>query len=198
MIERAADWYARKQLRAGIIKEEDRDVYKYGYILAMEMGINILISGMMAFIFNMLECLIVFSCVFIPLRTFCGGWHASKSWICSLISNVTIAGIMIVEKYQIWTFGIWVAVIIELVCSIAVWNMAPIEHKNKPLSNQEKKAYRKICKVMYVVQLGLMFLFYCIGRTDILQTGVMAHIIVVLSLLMGAVDIKKERIIFEK
>ncbi|WP_022750195.1 accessory gene regulator ArgB-like protein [Lachnobacterium bovis] len=198
MIERAADLYARKQLRAGIIKEEDRDVYKYGYILAMEMGINILISGMMAFIFNMLECLIVFSCVFIPLRTFCGGWHASKSWICSLISNVTIAGIMIVEKYQIWTFGIWVAVIIELVCSIAVWNMAPIEHKNKPLSNQEKKAYRKICKVMYVVQLGLMFLFYCIGRTDILQTGVMAHIIVVLSLLMGAVDIKKERIIFEK
>lgn len=198
MIEKAADWYARKQIRAGIIKEVDRDVYKYGYILAMEMGINILISGMMAFIFNMLECLIVFSCVFIPLRTFCGGWHASKSWICSLISNVTIAGIMIVEKYQIWTFSIWVAVIIELVCSIAVWNMAPIEHKNKPVSNQEKKAYRKICKVMYVVQLGLMFLFYCIGRPDILQTGVMAHIIVVLSLLMGAVDIKKERIIFEK
>lgn len=185
MIERVADWYASKQIVAGVIQKEDMDVYKYGYILAMEMGMNIIISVAIALMFDMLECLIVFSCVFIPLRTFCGGWHASKSWICSLISNVTIAGVMIIEKHQICPFNIWMTGIVELVCLVVIWKLAPIEHKNKPLSEQEKKVYGKICRAIYILQVVSMVVFYCVNRIEILQTGMMAHIIVVISLLVG-------------
>lgn len=185
MIEKVASWYARKQIAAGLIQQEDMDVYKYGYILVMEMGMNIIISVALALMFDMLKCWIVFSCIFIPLRTFCGGWHASKSWICTLISNVTIVGIMIIVKYQMLPFNIWVMGIVEFICLVIIWQFAPIEHKNKPLSDQEKKVYGKVSKALYVLQLFLMVVFYCVDGLEILQTGMMAHIIVVISLLFG-------------
>lgn len=43
----------------------------------------------------------MFSCIFIPLRMYCGGWHASKSWACSVLSNIIIVFVMIIDKYKI-------------------------------------------------------------------------------------------------
>lgn len=185
MIERIADWFAGKQIAAGIIQEEEKSIYTYGYILTMETVLNICISFVIALLLQMIECFIVFSCMFIPLRIFCGGWHASKSWLCTLISNVTLTLVMVIVKYQLVPFNMQIMGVVEAICLLIVFLLSPVEHENKPLYNSERSAYGEISKILYILQLVLLVLFYYANGMEIIESGMYAHVALVISMLLA-------------
>ncbi|MDF2801195.1 MAG: hypothetical protein K0S61_1098, partial [Anaerocolumna sp.] len=50
----------QKQIDAGIMKEEDRSVYCYGYALVLEMLVNFIIAAAIGIIINKVVMILVF------------------------------------------------------------------------------------------------------------------------------------------
>lgn len=51
---------------------------------------NIIIALAIGIVFSRTKELIFFLSMYIPLRSFCGGWHANKIWKCTVISNAIL------------------------------------------------------------------------------------------------------------
>lgn len=79
MILRVVDFILDRQLKNGMISGEDTSVYRYGYTLVLEVMINIIIAIIIGLISGELVSVALFMVMFIPLRSYCGGYHASKT-----------------------------------------------------------------------------------------------------------------------
>ena len=127
MIEKFVNKIVNKQLEKDIISKEDANIYKYGYILMCEVLINICIALVIAAVSTEWLLISMFLIIYIPLRSYCGGWHANKLWKCTIYSKLII-----------------------LVMLILIF-IAPLDRSAKPISIDEKKAYRSKIKVIILL-----------------------------------------------
>ncbi len=86
MVARLSKALVRFQISIGLIKEEDANIYQYGYAVMAEMASNIVISICFGIWLGQLKGVLFFLCMFLPLRSYCGGYHADKAWKCMLQS----------------------------------------------------------------------------------------------------------------
>ena len=83
------DWQIRKQY----LQNADRELYVYGYEAMLNQVINILISIAIAIWLKMPIAVVVFLVCYIPLRSYCGGYHARTNLGCSIILALFFLGI---------------------------------------------------------------------------------------------------------
>ena len=91
-----------------------------------------------------------------PIRQFSGGYHADNYKKClgifvkiylinisiiSFISNRNLDGIIIIGT---------------LISYLGIWRLAPIEHRNNPLSKKEINHYKKIVRILTSIVLLLV------------------------------------------
>lgn len=150
MIIKWADKFVKFQLKLGTISQEDIKVYQYGYMLMIEVAINLSISLMLGIILGSLKEVIFFLCVFIPLRSFSGGYHADKAWKCIILSNVIIASIVFVSKLGIGKLCFNKYVICGILFVLPVIVLSPVENQNKKIDVKEKRIF-KICTALIVI-----------------------------------------------
>lgn len=153
MINKIVEKLVNKQFQSEIISEEDKQIYKYGYILLCEVVLNLAIAVVIGIIFSKIKEIMFFLCVYIPLRSFCGGWHANKIWKCTIISNI----ILLLEVYCIENIINFVSsekmLIICFFNMICIFFIAPIETEKKKISHDERLGYRKKIRVILVLHL---------------------------------------------
>ena len=85
----------------GTIQESDRNVYEYGYQLMIEAFINVVISLLLGAVLGCFKEVVFFLIVFMPLRSFCGGYHAAKTWQCTVLSNLVVLLVIVVSKVSL-------------------------------------------------------------------------------------------------
>ena len=90
MIQKIVDVLVNKQSKNQVMTDEDEKIYRYGYVLLCEVFLNIIIALAIGIVFSRTKELIFFLSMYIPLRSFCGGWHANKIWKCTVISNAIL------------------------------------------------------------------------------------------------------------
>ena len=90
MIQKIVDVLVNKQSKNQVMTDEDEKIYRYGYVLLCEVFFNIIIALAIGIVFSRTKELIFFLSMYIPLRSFCGGWHANKIWKCTVISNAIL------------------------------------------------------------------------------------------------------------
>ena len=182
MIAQLADMMVSSQLKNKRISEADKAIYRYGYILMMETIINILISVLIGIVFHVLTEVIWLLLIFVPLRSYAGGYHMDRAWKCIIATNVLIAGITLTAVYAVHTVPLlpWLAV--EAVSCIVICALAPIDTKAKPLDDVEKKVYRRktwlICGAEALIHIAVLLL----GMEKLACVGIMAHAALVVSL----------------
>lgn len=121
MIEKLVDKIISKQLEENTISTEDINIYRYGYILVYEVFVNIIVAAIIAGISGEWLLVTLFLVIYIPLRSFCGGWHADKFWKCTIYSNVIIV-IMLISKETVMDMNnIWLLFGIFIICSICIF-----------------------------------------------------------------------------
>ena len=98
MIQKVVNKIIDKQMAEGILKEGDKAVYEYGYTLLLEIVSNIAIALVLGAIMGEVKILIGMLLLLIPLRSFCGGWHASHVCTCTILSNLSILMILVMMK----------------------------------------------------------------------------------------------------
>ncbi|MDE5738016.1 MAG: accessory gene regulator B family protein [Oscillospiraceae bacterium] len=146
----------------GIIEKEDSDVYVYGY--------ETFISGIIDFFLIItigvfLKCpfnAFIFFIMFVSIRLYTGGYHADtyvKCKITMILILLTVLGLSLIE------FPFYTISLLMILLSITVYFQAPIENKNKPLDEMEKKKYHRISIILSLLWgiIAIMIYFFSIN-----------------------------------
>ncbi len=87
---KVAEKVADSLYRKDYISEEEKEIYSYGYeILIDNIGKTFLLL-MVGAIIHQFVATLVFVVVFTTLRSCCGGYHASKTWQCNLLTVILL------------------------------------------------------------------------------------------------------------
>ena len=192
MILKVVDFILDRQLENGMISGEDTSVYRYGYTLVLEVMINIIIAIMIGLISGELVSVLLFMVMFIPLRSYCGGYHASKTWMCIILSNIAVAGVVLVVKKFQFAVDYIPLLTAEVIGTAVILLLAPIQSEAKKLSDNEKQVYKKYVRFILIIELVFAIIFFLIFKLN--KYGliiIMVHIIQAVSLL--AVHLKESR-----
>lgn len=159
MIEKLVDLMINKQLKDKTLILEDEKIYRYGYILLCEVILNSIIAFSIGLIFNDLKIVVFFLLMYIPLRSFCGGWHADKIWKCTIISNIIILLQILGKRLILHNMTIGMLIGFYLLCLLCILFIAPVETAAKKIDKNERCLYRtKIYWITFVQTVILIIL----------------------------------------
>lgn len=164
------DFYVKRN----IIQVDEKEVYQCG----VELILNEVITFGLILIYSLiawkLRYAVEFLCVFCLTRVYCGGYHASKSYICRITMFEIFLGIYILSKALNDINPIWLFVIL-IICFLVIVMLVPVKHPNKALT---KKQFNKNRKMGIVI-----FSFFSIASFAVREIiGVQDGIIICLSL----------------
>lgn len=136
---------------------EDKEVYRYGVQQGLNLTLNILTTIIIGVLCGMVYPSILFLVCYMPLRSFCGGYHAKTHLRCYIYSVVMITSILLVAKYT--AFNIVLYEVLVLISLIIILLLAPVEDENKKLDSVEKRVFRKRAYIISFLEVLLYHIF---------------------------------------
>lgn len=161
------------------INEEDRDLYIYGFFMLFSKVLYFLVTVLFGALFGIVVESIIFYLLFIILREYAGGIHASKEQTCMISTSLA----MFASVLAIW-IGNKLSLTILYACllvigSLVIFVLCPQEAKAKRLTEVERKRNRNNT----IIWLFILFLiagialyahleniFFCCSVCVILET----------------------------
>lgn len=143
-----------------------RAVYIYGVELFFSTALAAISILMISFGVGKITSGILFILIFVSLRVFVGGFHASTYRNCFLLTNsvflATLAGSTLLEKCKL------PIQMLSLIPSIGtIWMLAPISNIHHPLSEEACQINKKIGRILVGIEsLISISIDLFIGRTD--------------------------------
>ena len=185
MIKALVNGIVELQLQLQILHENEIEIYYYGLTLFFELLINIAISLIIGILMGNIADLIFFLCTFIPLRSFCGGYHADESWKCIILSNlicyVVMKASLILQKYNI---HLHLYIIIIFCLASCIMCLAPVDSNKKKLNAKERKYYKKCIYILVHVEILISILLFLCGYQKQSNMVLIIYIVQVFSLLI--------------
>lgn len=162
MVEKLAERIVEFELKHGIIEQKDVNIYQYGYTLLIEVGINISVCFLLGIIFGSLKEVIFFLIIFIPIRSFCGGYHADNTWSCAILSNSIIFFVIVISRIKILIIPFNTYIIFGILISFFIILLSPVDNRNKRIESKEKKSLRNTTIIIFFFELmiGFIMVFY--------------------------------------
>ncbi len=164
------------------ISEEDIELYKYGYTLFVEKTIILILIILIAAFLKAIRELIVFYAMFVPMRSYTGGYHTKKAYKCILVSGSVIIIYIIASRLIADNCNGLYCILAEVVLLPCICRMSPAEHKNKPLNEAEVKAYHRLVYIIYAVHMILEVVALALKWETFIVEAVLIHAIVLASL----------------
>ena len=158
MLTKIAVLLTRRLQQNGVVSKESEEIYIYGFELLVSCVFITTIILALGLIFNVFLETLCFLMAFILLRSFTGGYHAKKYWQCTVVTLGVYAFVMVLSKNVIPNIVFYAALFVIGV--IVICGMAPIENSNKPLSDLEKKRYKIVSIILFVLLFLLSLLEY--------------------------------------
>ena len=161
MTKKIVDHLLDTQIKSGLLDDNAVPIYRYGYTLLIEVSINFALALIVGLIMGEIGIVLLFNLAFIPLRGFCGGWHAEKSWVCTIASLAVLILSVIVGKFKLIQYGMNLWILLMIIACIVILCLAPIDTEAKRLSISEVKHYKSIIRVIMAVELICFILLVC-------------------------------------
>lgn len=188
MLQKIVEKIVEKQLREKVIAEEDRNVYRYGYILVCEVIINIMIAVVIGLIFKDLTAVLLFLGMYIPLRSYCGGRHADKIWKCTVLSNLILFILVVIDEYMSRNCPMAVMTAAFFICLAVILFTAPVETKSKPITKSERGIFRKKIYIILAFHIIVMLILTITEQRKIVFILTYVYMIQTLVLILGLAD----------
>lgn len=170
-------------IQKGMINNEQRELYEYGFTLALELGSFLMFCLVTAIHMHMLAEGLFFFAVFSPLRSYAGGLHLKKFRSCFLLSCLTFSGILLAVKHlYLPTFILFVFLLGFL---FFVYFLYPVENINRPVDTVENQYFKK--RLLKFLYLDFFIGVLCIltKQTNFLFELVTILFIIVITMLLG-------------
>ena len=136
---------------------EEKEIYRYGIQQGLNLALNILTTIIIGVLCGMVYPSILFLVCYMPLRSFCGGYHAKTHLRCYIYSVIMITSILLVTKYT--AFNIFLYEVLVLISLIIILLLAPVEDENKKLDSVEKRVFRKKAYIITFLEVLLYHIF---------------------------------------
>ena len=172
----------------GVFKnEDDKEIIKYGIETFYIIITKIILLSLITFLLGIVKEFMLFFFTYGIIRSFSFGAHASKSWICNVISIIIFIFIPLLCKYM--TVSKYLILFIEIGLSIIFILYSPADTTNRPIVSKKRRLIYKIvtlCTLFIYVVLGYFidssFISNCLFLSIVVQ-GVM--ILPITYLLLG-------------
>lgn len=136
-------------IQKGMVKEEDRELYEYGFTITIEAGLFALFCLFVALYLHMLKEGILFFLIFAPLRSYAGGLHLNKFRSCFVLSCLTFSGILLIVQYV--HIPMLLSLIGLVVLEIAIYVLYPVENINREVDSEENSFFKMKLKLFLVI-----------------------------------------------
>lgn len=144
-----------------IIQEEDKEIYQYGYETLLYSVVQTFVLLLLGGILGKWIESITFIIVFATLRRCTGGYHANTRFGCMLMTIIIYMVVLLIQQIRVSTFTIQIVFILFLLFYLLVFIVyAPIEHRNKPLTDKQRKSYKKQGSGLSILYLFVAVLMY--------------------------------------
>ena len=177
-----------KQIYENRIAEEDKNIYLYGYTLLFEVLINIVIAIIIGIITRRFLMIFVFLCNYIPLRSFCGGWHADRLWKCTIYSNLTLICLIVMYICCSDRFTEVTMILIYAVCMVFVLLYSPMDTKSKVISDKERVKYKKVIITVMFIHTFVLIVSVLYGSKDIEFILMFVYVLQMIMLVPGVIN----------
>lgn len=130
------------------IDSSEYDVYAYGFEVLISFIFNSIMIIATGILCNKIIHTIIFLTCYCPVRQFAGGYHAENYKRCSL----TFLGMFLVtvftDKYLVASISPMFLGIYTFISYAGIYSLSPVEHRNNPLNEGEKKKYKKMARLI--------------------------------------------------
>lgn len=146
MATKLAERIVRKLIAVSVVEEGDRELYIYGFFLLITRFFFFLVTVVFGFSLKIPYESVVFYIVFILMRSYAGGVHAKTEMACTVWTTVAMgSAVVIIKILEVLNRKTLLILIFSDLCILRI---TPLDTNEKPLTEQDKRRYRKICYVM--------------------------------------------------
>jgi accessory gene regulator B len=144
MIKSLSYKFANTLAKNEVIENEEFEIYRYGFETLIYFIVNISVALFIGIVFDRFIHTIVFLTCYCTLRQFTGGYHARNYTECTLtfaiiyLSTIFVANNINIDKYK------YLLILLMIISVFIINKLAPLDNRNKPLNETEKKYYRNI------------------------------------------------------
>ena len=168
----------------GGIKEDDREIYEYGFDKLYSTLFIFSSAIVFGLLFGMLQLTLVFYLAYFAVRVYAGGIHAETKTRCLIISvGIIIPCLFVISFYQVWYTPIVFYGLLFLSVAVLLW-LAPVGSKNKMPDEKEQVVYRRRMirnlVVLVVVAIALI-LFSIYNFASAVLTGIVLSAIMTIA-----------------
>lgn len=143
MISALAEKVVDYMISSGIISDQEKDLYVYGFFMLLSRLLFLLMSVLFGILFDVPAESIVFYFAFFILRSYAGGIHAGSEAACTVLTSLSMfLSVMLIKLCTVFSAVILPGILLP-VSSLAVMLLCPIDTPEKRLSAEEKKIYKK-------------------------------------------------------
>lgn len=134
------------------IEESQYSIYQYGMQMALEISFSFITSAMICYIWGKMVEGIIFFSIFIPLRSYLGGFHLKDYKACYICSCVTLVVVLRLSDFEP---GYYISWFILSISAISVFFESLFEKKH---TAEGRYFYRKICRItIAIIATGIAF-----------------------------------------
>ena len=146
-------------LRKNVIKEEEKEIYYYGYetlIYGIQQMILIFVLGMIR---RRTVSTLIFLMVFVSMRKHTGGYHAGSRTGCTVMTILCYLTALVSGEWLMnMKKGYIILVFLVLFCVHIFVRYVPVAHPDKTLTKIQRRESRKKCSLLFVFYLVISLL----------------------------------------
>lgn len=160
MVSNLSGFLANKLLISSSLSKEERELYEYGLFILMSKLIFFVLACFFGLLFGCLIESAIFYLLFMTIRQFAGGYHASTELKCEIMSTALFfICSAIINLLEIYGFENAIA-IATIVAALCIFLISPVDTPEKPLSDNEYNYYRKISWIILLIIISIVFVSY--------------------------------------
>lgn len=131
------------------VQDEDAVILEYGLSKMFMFLEDVVFTLVLGYLLGIIIESIVFQTLFILLRMYAGGYHSETEEKCKIYSALVTVSSLVLIKFL--PDGTWLSFLFILAASTLISILAPVEAVKKPLSDAERKIYRKRAVIITVI-----------------------------------------------
>lgn len=151
MISELAFLISNALLKNNVIDEQEFSMHIYGFEILISTLITFLIAVLSGYLLHCITVALIYFGIFALLRSICGGYHADTYFKCNIIYFVVTEMVLFIFNFfpviYKWEYH-WISIMFSI---IVIYIYAPVENPNKLLSQERKKFFKYLCRVMVTV-----------------------------------------------
>ncbi len=191
IMERLSEKLTKYVIKAGVVSKELYAIYQYGFQIGLEMLCCFITCLIIAVYLHMIPEFIVFTIIFILLRTYAGGVHLNSFWSCYLCSVVVQTIILIIsDQYILPIYWSWTFIAAG---SGLILKHSPVETLNRELDSDERLHCKKITMRIIAVIIALAGCCTLGNMYEITSLIAWSIIVVWISQYIGVIKFKIEK-----